>query len=94
MLAASPAPTKGRPSAASTKGGGECTGSRQEEAEDVWVSSGRSWETAKGGGQPKAASFAFALNTGHILLLRRKTCAFESQDICIIETQEMRCVES
>ncbi len=31
---------------------------------------------AQGGpGRPKAASFALALNTGHILLLRRKTCA-------------------
>ena len=26
-------------------------------------------------GRPKAASFVLALNTGHILLLRRKTCA-------------------
>ena len=56
-------------------------------------------ETTKGGRpkaapplgrRPKAASFALALNTGHILVLRRKTrdmCCVASWDMCFVQSQ-------
>ena len=47
------------------------------------------------GHPPFVVSFVLAVNTGHFLVLRRKTCAFvESQDICLAETQDMCCVET
>ena len=58
-------------------------------------------ETTKGGGskaapplwrRPKAASFVLVVNTGHILVLRRKTCALLRAKAS--ETQDMCCVES
>ena len=44
---------------------------------------------------PKAASLVLAVNTGHILVLRRKTCALlRAKTSAAVETQNMRCVES
>ena len=45
--------------------------------------------------RPKAASFVLAVNTGHLLVLRRKTCALlRANIICLVETQDMCCVGS
>ena len=46
------------------------------------------------GRPPFVVSFVVAVSTGHILVLRRKTCALLRAKTCLVETQNMCCVES